>query len=645
MNTKCSIKLVSMPWTTLTEPSLGLAILKSALEKEGFKSQVHHLNLYLLRYVSFATYDTIAQSFALNDFLFTGQLEKRVSERQMSLLRRICAEIMEKHSKAASKYKTTEDFVKTVLYIRRNIIPEYLHWCVGQILKDSPKLVGFTCMFDQTMASVALSKLIKQTRPELVTLFGGYAVEGAPGDQILNCFPWVDAIARGDGENTIVEIAKRLIAVGSTNIGGISGVLTQRDRALKSPVIVARTPMEEVPAPNYDDFFSDINDLKCNDSIEITLRTLPIESSRGCWWGQKNHCTFCGIDEDAMKYREKSAEKMQIEIEQLYAQYSPPSIRFNDYILPRSYFNTLLPELSKAKEAFVLGCELKANTTPDEMEKLRNAGFRDLQPGIESFSTSVLKKMKKGVSGIQNIRFLLNAYELGMSVNYNYLFRFPSDIEEDYIFISKTIPKLFHLQPPIDHGGVVLTRYAPLKENPDEYGVPRPISADERYQVMFSQNFADSHQFDYKNYAYYFEAPFLQREELENIYSIIDLQIKIWKEEHRKRDVSLSIEYKKESVQIFDSRKQSTPVFQEYGCISKDIFKLLGREGKSIDVVKKALMPKFNSSSIEDELSELIEHNFVFQEKNMIIALTIPKEVYEKLPSREFAKQWASIKT
>ncbi len=36
---------------------------------------------------------------------------------------------------------------------------------------------------------------------------------------------------------------------------------------------------------------------------------VPYETSRGCWWGQKKHCTFCGLNPLGMNYRAKSPER------------------------------------------------------------------------------------------------------------------------------------------------------------------------------------------------------------------------------------------------------------------------------------------------------------------------------------------------
>lgn len=66
-------------------------------------------------------------------------------------------------------------------------------------------------------------------------------------------------------------------------------------------------------------------------------------------------------------------------------------------ILPHRYFATLLPELARRGTGLRLSCEMKANTTPERFDLLARAGFAEVQPGIESFSSRVLRSMDKGV--------------------------------------------------------------------------------------------------------------------------------------------------------------------------------------------------------------------------------------------------------
>lgn len=49
--------------------------------------------------------------------------------------------------------------------------------------------------------------------------------------------------------------------------------------------------LDDLPLPNYDDYFRQIRDNNFN--IDFWLN---VESSRGCWWGWKNQCKFCGVN-------------------------------------------------------------------------------------------------------------------------------------------------------------------------------------------------------------------------------------------------------------------------------------------------------------------------------------------------------------
>ena len=50
--------------------------------------------------------------------------------------------------------------------------------------------------------------------------------------------------------------------------------------------------------------------------------------------------------------------------------------------------------------------EVKANLKREQVRQLYESGFTSIQPGVESFSASVLRLMRKGLSPLQNIALL-----------------------------------------------------------------------------------------------------------------------------------------------------------------------------------------------------------------------------------------------
>src|SRR5207253_814418 len=83
---RCEVALVSMPWAPPLEPSLGLGILKKCLGRAGHTARIFHLGPEFLRWLTPQTYQYLADGWGLNDFLFTGELDPGLSDRQMAVV-------------------------------------------------------------------------------------------------------------------------------------------------------------------------------------------------------------------------------------------------------------------------------------------------------------------------------------------------------------------------------------------------------------------------------------------------------------------------------------------------------------------------------------------------------------------------------
>ena len=173
-----------------------------------------------------------------------------------------------------------------------------------------------------------------------------------------------------------------------------------------------------------------------------------VETSRGCWWGERMHCTFCGLNGATMAFRSKSAPRALAELTHLAARHPGCDIQVVDNILDLKYFKTLLPELAERKLNVSLFYETKSNLKKDQVRLLRDAGVMTIQPGIESFSDRVLKQMKKGVSGLQNIQLLKWCKEIGVHPIWNFLMGFPGESPDDYFEMAELSARVCHLPQP-----------------------------------------------------------------------------------------------------------------------------------------------------------------------------------------------------
>jgi ribosomal peptide maturation radical SAM protein 1 len=629
------VALVSMPWAPISEPSLALAILKAQLAREGVHSRVFHSSLGLLRHVTGAAYQQMAMLWGLDEFTFSGVLDEGLSQDQADCLMERCFA----HSKpdSALPFRTKEDLGRALIRMRHEIVPQYLAECAEEILAYQPTMVGMTCMFDQTLASTALALLIRQQHPEIQIVCGGYALEGPPGLEVLRAFPPIDAVAAGDGEPIIAALAHA--SVGRIALSDVPGVLTRENPSGKPR---QRFELEASPDPDYSDWYGDLAAMKARDKITITTTVLPIESSRGCWWGQKQHCVFCGIDEVTLAYRTKKAATVLDMLGRMRERYGADTpFRFSDYILPHNFIGELLPKLAQVEPRYELHCEIKANQSDDRIQAFAEAGFSELQPGIESFDSNVLRLMTKGVTGIANVHLLKLGYVYGVQINYNVLYGLPGERPDWYRRMIELVPRLYHLTPPVTRTETIVTRFAPLHTSPQRFGLQAQPRHHRCYDTLFSQEFLQRTGFSLDDYAYYFERYFRYHPEAPPLYWTLVREIDHWKKQHLTREVVLSWEtMDDESLRIRDTRF-AEPGEIVLGPLESRVYLACDRAPKTLEALARDLdVPSDQTGSAVESLDRA---GLVWREGEQVLGLAVPAPVVERHRERGWHRRWTSL--
>jgi ribosomal peptide maturation radical SAM protein 1 len=628
-----NVLLISMPWAPVYEPSLGLAILKTQLVQAGIRARVRHAASFLLEYFKFDSYEAIAARHGLNDAVFTAVFEPELAPDQIAALDSFAHHT---YRVAALKYRENTDSASLLNYVRKvrnEAIPQFLDDCLRLVEEVQPTMVGFTCMFDQSIASLALAKLIKQKYPEILIVFGGYALEDPVGLQLARCFPFVDGVVEGEGEDRIVPLARA--SVDRSLLPAIHGIhYRDANGAFQSNPRSGKTiALDESPDPDYDDFFADLEELRAKHSVEVTTTAIPVESSRGCWWGQVHHCTFCGIDDETMKYRSKSPENVERMLGRMVERYGDCHFRFSDYIMPRSYYKTLLPRLAADGGKYKLHWEIKANVKAEEIALMRQAGVEAVQPGIESFSTPVLRAMDKGVTGIQNVLTIRVLTEQDIQVNYNVLYGFPGDQPEWYEELLRNIPLLYHLPPPYSYVPVQMTRYAPLHSAPARFGIASPLEADRPYEIIFSAAFRNGIGFDLRDYAYVFATPYQFSPRCAELYDMVVYQCTHWVEMHAQREIWLSYEIDDRGVTYRDSRYREAGEVMSFGLLHARIQQRVADRIVSVEELC-AELSEVSAEEIAQALEELERSRLLYREANRVLGLAMPVNCYERWRAR-----------
>lgn len=430
------IKLVVPPFVPVNQPSLGVSSLVAVLKNAGFAVEACYLNLDYLKTIGEELYNYLSNSFRgsflSGEYLFTPALwpdqelgwpeyEKVYALRKQEKLRG-----MGRPEKSKEDSRLSKELDR--LFRESNEI--VTSWA-GKLLEDGPRIVGFSTTFQQTIPSLALARKIKELSDgSVITLIGGANCRGDMGQALLDNFSWIDYVVSGEGENIIADLVRDIL-----------------DHSVMEPIprrlIQAQpvTDMDQLPVPDFHDYFK-----CCNDEDFSFTSHLPAESSRGCWWGSKSHCSFCGLNGENLSYRHKSPEKIVSEIRSLYDTYDKPFFMMTDNILHRDVATALHQSFHNSNLRFFY--EVKANLSKEQLIKLAQAGVLWIQPGIENLSTPLLKHINKGTTQLQNVQTLKWCTELELGVSWNILYNLPGETEEDYKTNYHLIPKLYHLIPP-----------------------------------------------------------------------------------------------------------------------------------------------------------------------------------------------------
>ena len=460
------IALINMPFASLRLPSIALTQLRSvvlARHSERVSTDIHYLNHDFVEYFGREHYDRIAE--------FTLATVSGVGDwffRQVAF-----PQLPDNTDQYLSRYGRTLGLdaksLKTFSLLRAGL-DAFLDELIDQYKLDTAGLVGFTSMFAQNVASFALARKLKDRNPDVVTVMGGANCEASMGGVIARNVAAIDFVFSGHSLKTFPTLVQYLMQGERDKCHDIRGVFSQqksRRNALTGTNEIGEELELDVDVPlHYEAYLSAIEG-----RFPGVRPALLFETSRGCWWGERAHCTFCGLNGTTMKYRAMAAAKAIHQFEHLFTYY-PRVSRFEavDNILPREYLTTVLPHL-KPPEAAQLFYEVKADLKEDEMKVLADAKVTEIQPGIEALATSTLKLMKKGTTSFQNLKFLSNCAIYGIKPVWNLLIGFPGEPETVYRKYADDLPRLVHLPPPLGCFPVRFDRFSPYFVRAQEYGL------------------------------------------------------------------------------------------------------------------------------------------------------------------------------
>ena len=217
------VLLVSMPFGPVSQPSLGLSLLRGTLR--GPTCEIYYGTFELAEELgSLATYRFIAEgnpntTSLVGEWIMAPALFPGAAEEDPAVY---LSEVLT----AEATVPLPAGFVDDVLSLRRRAAG-FVNDCVDHILARRPAVVGFTSVFQQHVANLAAARLLKERSPDTPVIVGGANCEDVMGEETLRRFPFIDALVSGEGEEVFPRLVDRALA--RQELAGLPGVLTPAD--------------------------------------------------------------------------------------------------------------------------------------------------------------------------------------------------------------------------------------------------------------------------------------------------------------------------------------------------------------------------------------------------------------------------------
>ena len=409
------IALIAPPWPLFNRPSIQLGALKAYLSRNlpgDLRVRNLHPYLHVASCLGYRDYHAISQSSWASEAVFAnilypgrtgpGLLFKKAMSSRGQRPARLDFEVICKKARAGiENYLDAFDLTKT-------------------------RLLGISVCLNQLTAGLYVARFIKERYPGLKVAMGGASVSGSIGRGILKAFPFVDFVIDGEGERPLLELARYLLGISNdiNSLAVISGDGPKEDSA--GPATKDQVPsLDDLPPPDYDDFFRELSEIPGAAGVSVVL---PVEASRGCWWGK---CTFCNLNLQWKGYRAKGPERVAAEFDHLCKRYSCLDFAFMDNCLPRREAAPMFEKLTLHKRDYGVFAEIRAVHSKKELAQMKEGGLESLQVGIEALSTGVLNRLKKGARTIENLAIMKNCAELGIDLQANIITCFPGTTEDE----------------------------------------------------------------------------------------------------------------------------------------------------------------------------------------------------------------------
>ena len=341
------------------------------------------------------------------------------------------------------------------------VVSPYSKMTMESILKDfSPRMVGFTSVTMSFANAIDVLKDVKSIDPGILTVMGGPHVTFCALDTMA-AFPELDFIVSGEGEETIVELAKELDNGGDwSQVKGL--IYRNGSRICSTEIRKFLIEMDSLPLPS--------RHLLPLGRYRALGMPISMATNRGCPF----KCIFCvGRKMGGAKVRYRDPRRVVDELEYL------SELNFHQINIADDLFTANTRHcLAVCNEIIERGLKIKWTSfarvdtvSMEVLSRMKEAGCDAVSFGVETSNPGILKTIKKGITIEQVLAAVNMCNDAGITPHASFILGLPGETPEtlkETIDFGKRLKDMgvaygFHLLAPFPG--------TEIREKTDKYGI------------------------------------------------------------------------------------------------------------------------------------------------------------------------------
>ncbi len=329
--------------------------------------------------------------------------------------------------KSSPHHVAIHDFVLQIRLGKLELGPRIYQDCAEKILEGSPDLVGFSAQCTTYPAVIQISRLVKKRSPRTKIIVGGHNSTFVDVET-LERFPFVDAIVRGEGEITFVEMVNALAE--GRGLDQVDGLTFRSGKEIvRNPDRGLLEDLDLIPLPDYS-LVPPLSVYKsaCNLSRSIAI----LEVGRGC----PHRCVYCS---ESILWRRRtrtfSVPRIVEEMEFLHCKHGAECfvLAYDQFTANRHFveeFCSLV--IQKGLNHIPWYCISRLDTVDEALLRtMRQAGCESMCYGIDSGSKKTLAFIRKKINQEILYQRVVETAEQGIVPTLSFVIGFPEEERAD----------------------------------------------------------------------------------------------------------------------------------------------------------------------------------------------------------------------